>query len=343
MRTDFLKWLAALSLCAVSLSAWAQESPIAVDQRRGIEQTFLTFPEWYLVHSPAEYASFVAHDPSHDFPFLGHVQQLWSSYASVTEEQLRAHYDVNPGYHVMIWVIASSTTVEYAIRWAYENTLGRISWALSSHQLSAEDKYAATVAQDYVDFIRKEPWYLYDFPAKLKGLWSSVPAWGPDMVRKWERRYALTTEYSIKAIYAKIIEFATRQTYDPALLTTQVVAVHPPENLPTNIKLIQRLGNDYAVLEMPRYFEFRIAATRLAEMNCKLVDIAGNTSVILVSAWIENKQNTNANGIRVLFEQPLITMPGYKRVAMVMPVSRLSDFLLSAGQRGWKVEHVYDY
>jgi hypothetical protein len=90
----------------------------------------------------------------------------------------------------MICVIAGSTTLEYALRSAYENTLGRISWATSSGALTAQERYGAQVAQDYVDFIRKQPWYLYDFSSKLAGLWSSTPAWGPDMLRKWERRYA---------------------------------------------------------------------------------------------------------------------------------------------------------
>lgn len=139
------------------------ESPIAPDQRRGVEQTFLTFPEWYLVHSPAEYAVYTTQHPAHEFPFITHIQQLWSSYAAVTREQIQAKYPANLGYHLMIGVIATSTTIEYGLRWAYENTLGRMSWATTSHGLTAEDRYAAQVAQDYVDFIRQQPWYLYDF------------------------------------------------------------------------------------------------------------------------------------------------------------------------------------
>lgn len=338
-------WLIILNLCATSLFAYAEENQnqVAMDQRRGVEQTLLTFPEWYLVHSPAEYASFVAHHPPHDFPFIGHISQLWSSYESVTKEQLRAGYPLNIGYHLMICVIASSTTIEYSIHSIYENTFGRLSWALSSEKLTDEDQYGALVARSYVDFIRNEPWYLFDFSAKLKGLWTNTPVWGSNIIRKWERRYALTTEYLIKAGYAKIIEFATRQAYNPALLTTQVVASNVPSYLPKNIKLVKHLANNNAVLDMPRYFDFRIAATKLAEMDCKLVDIAGNRSIILVTVWVQSQSRFDLGQNRVLFEQPIITMPGYKRVAVILPVSNLSDFLLNAAHQNLKIEHVYDY
>ena len=58
------KLLLALSLLLACLAS-AAESPIAPDQRRGVEQTFLTFPEWFLVHSPAEYARYVKQHPAH--------------------------------------------------------------------------------------------------------------------------------------------------------------------------------------------------------------------------------------------------------------------------------------
>jgi hypothetical protein len=46
---------------------------------------------------------------------------------------------------------------------------------------------------------------------------------------------------------------------------------------------------------------------------------------------------------RILFEHTLVTMPGYRRVALVLPVVELSDFLSQAHQYGLKVEHIYDY
>lgn len=337
--------LATSLLLGVSVHASAPEyqSPIAPELRRSVEQTFLTYPEWFLVHSPAEYAHYVATHPAHGFPFLGHIGQIWLSYASVTREQFRFHYPGNPGYHVMICVIAGSMTVEYALRSAYENTIGRISAVTAADRLTPEDHYGAAVAQDYVDFIRKEPWYLYDFVGKLKGLWTQTPAMGPNMVRKWERRYALTTEYAIKAAYGKLIKLATRTAYEPALLTTEAVADHAPPCPLANVKVMRSLADGRAVLELPRYYEFRIAATRLAEQGVALTDIAGNTSVILITVRADARSNVLIPGSRVLFTQPILTEQGRQRTALVLPVPSLSPFLAAAASHGIEVEHVYDY
>jgi hypothetical protein len=180
------------------------------------------------VHSPAEYARIVEQQPAQAFPFIAQTEQLWSSYRTVTEEQIRDRYPLNPGYHVMILVIATSTTVEYTLRGVYENTVGRASWLLDGGRLTDEDRYGANAAQVYVHFIRQEPWYLFDCWSRLKHLWTDVPLFGPGVVRKWEGRYALTTEYAIKAVYGKLIEKAARATYTPARMTTDVVVDRLP-------------------------------------------------------------------------------------------------------------------
>ncbi|MFK2892903.1 hypothetical protein ISS98_17295 [Dyella flagellata] len=340
-----LALLAAVAATVATAGVLPAESAVPPDARRGAEQTLLTFPEWYLVHSPAEYARIVQAQPSHVFPFLQQIGQLWSSYATVSREQIREHYPLNPGYHVMIWVIASSTTVEYALRSAYENSIGRASWLLGGRKLTDEDRYAARAAQEYVDFIRQQPWYLFDFTSRLRHLWTDVPLSGPCLLRKWERRYVLTTEYAVKAVYAKLIEKATRAAYTPALMTTDVVVDHLPENwkAPPEVTLIQRLSNGRALLALPRYYDFRIAATALARQDIRLEDIAGNASTILVSVWVRGTGPEPPGNWRLLFEQPL-TMPAQtRRLALLVPVRQLSKFLVDAPAKGMTVEHVYDY
>ncbi|MBF5040046.1 hypothetical protein INP77_11160 [Methylophilus sp. 13] len=325
-----------------NVSASEDQVNIPIDQRRSVEQTFLTYPEWFLVHSPAEYAEFVKLHPSHEFPFLGHINQLWSAYRAVTKEQIQNGYDANIGYHVMICVIVTSTTVEYVFRWVYENTIGRISWALSSEVQTDEEHYGAKIAQEYVDFIRKEPWYLFDFSSALTGLWTDTRLSGVNIIRKLERKYALSTEYLIKAGYAKLIEVATHQAYEPALLTTLVIVDHLPKELPKNVKLLKGETSGAALLELPRYYNFRIAATELAETGSKIQNVAGNTTKILVTVWTDGTYQAPI-GSRILFEQPILTQPRFKRVALIMPVQALSEFLMQSKKTHLKVEHIYDY
>jgi hypothetical protein len=347
---------AAVAAVAATKAAAAQASATAPaaapddivtppEHRRGIEQTFLTYPEWFLVFSPAEYARFL-HDggrPS-DFPFMGHVGQFWSGYKAVFDEQRAQGYPLNPGYHLMILVIGTSTTVEYTLRSGYEGTVGRLSEALGGHD-TPEDRYAAQVAQDYVDFIRVLPWYQYDFSGKLVGLWRGTPAFGPHMIRKWERRFALSTEYLVKAIYGQIIKGATGTIYDKPILVTAIVVRTAPQADPAlpDVHVLRTLPDGRALITVPRYDAFTRYAQALAKQGVNFDEIAGNKTVMLVSL-VGAADWRPATGVdKVLFEQPILTQPGRKRIVLTARVPELAETLREWSQEGVQVEHLFDY
>ncbi|MBC5763533.1 hypothetical protein [Ramlibacter albus] len=335
------RWLAAL-LAGVSVLAAAQVTP--KEHVRGVEQTFLTFPEWFLVFSPAEYAAYVKKASPDNFPFFGHIRQFWESYGAVTRESRAMGHDLNPGYHLMVFVIGTSTTVEYALRSGYERLLGRLSQATTSAP-TAEDRHAAKIAQDYVDFIRVLPWYEYDFGKQLKALWTEVPATGPDMLRKWERRFALTTELGIKALYGQLIKAGTKSIYETPLLVTAVVvqpAPKPDPKLP-DMKVLQTLTDGAAVVTIPRYEAFMTYAQALAAQGVEFREIAGNQSIILVSLIGANEWRPKAGIDKELLEQPILTEPGRKRLVATAKVQQLGAALREWQGAGVQVEHVFDY
>jgi hypothetical protein len=326
-------------LCSV---ANAQDAPVAPAQhRRGPEQTFLTYPEWFLVHSPAEYAQFVKERPPTLFPFFGHIRQFWQGYGAV-HDATKKDYPFNFGYHVMVMVIGVSTTVEYALRAAYETLIGRLS-ELAARGLTEEDRYGAAVARDYVDFIRVQPWYEYDFAAKLRGLWQQTSLWGPSVLRKWERKYALSTEYLVKGIYGWLIKKATKASYEEPLQVTAVVLDRMPAGIEKDLpqlKVLQPLANGAALVLVPRYDAFTGYAIGLASREVQFSEIAGNRSVILVSALVPSAWTTDST---ILFTQPILTQPQTKRVGLVVPVASLAGVLNRLAAAGARIEHVYDY
>ena len=344
-RGALLAWLLVAS-CAAAGANGSSAAVLAPPQhRRGTEQTFLTFPEWFLVFSPAEYAAYVKDHVPTDFPFIGHIRQFWQSYRAVYRAS-NDGYPFNFGYHVMIVVIGTSTTVEYALRSAYETLIGRMSGLTATHGLTEEDRFGAVVAQDYVDFIRVLPWYEYDFKDKLIKLWKETAWWGPDALRKWERKYALTTEYGIKAVYGWLIKKATKASYDAPLLVTAVVVdnlpADPRMDLP-DLKILRRLPDGSALILVPRYDAFMRYAFVLARRGSNFQEIAGNRSIILVSILAPRSWEGAGNGSEVLFTQPILTQPELKRVALVVPVASLAAQLNALGASGARLEHVFDY
>ncbi len=341
--------LAGLGLCMLALGVCSMPGAPSVvtppEHRRGPEQTFLTYPEWFLVFSPAEYADFVRdHDPS-DFPFLGHVGEFWQAYGAVYRAT-RDRYPMNWGYHAMIMVIGTSTTVEYGIRSVYETLVGRLTELTRTHGPTEEDRYAARVAQDYVDFIRVDPWYKFDFAARLKGLWTDTALWGPDALRKWERKYALTTEYGVKAGYGWLIGKLTAETYDAPLPLTAVVLDRMPRGDRAEMPRLQVLAQeaDGGVLAtVPRYQAFTDYALALAHRGARVIEVAGNRGPILVSLIVPTAWSPDVSLGSVLFVQPVLTRPGRSRVVLTTPVSSLTALLRAAQGAGVTVEHVYDY
>lgn len=314
------------------------------EHRRGVEQTFLTYPEWFLVHSPAEYAAYVKDQLPTEFPFIGHIRQFWGSYGTVYDAS--KSYPFNLGYHVMIMVIGVSTTVEYSLKAVYETLFGRLSELTVTNGMTAEDRLGAKVAQDYVDFIRVLPWYEFNFKENLVKLWTETEFWGPNALRKWERKYALTTEYGVKAIYGWLIKKATKASYDAPLLATSLVVNRLPDDFPKelpDLRVLQRYSNGAALILVPRYDAFMYYASELAKRGAKFKEIAGNRSIILISVLAKRDWESAGNGAKILFTQPLLTQQTKKRVALVVPVESLAEVLNDISQTGARLEHVYDY
>jgi len=318
----------------------------APEDRRTPDQTFLTFPEWYLVHSPAEYARYLSRsEPPSSFPLFAHIGQFWQGYAAVNREV--AQFPFNGGYHLMVMVIGSSTTIEYALKGTYEHTIGRLAEATVNGDVPVpEERLYADYAQAYVDFIRLEPWYRFDFLAPLARLWSALPFSGANLIRRWERRFALSTELLVKEGYARLIKLGTQSVYDAPRPTTAVVLDKRPEpDLTAFPDYAARPASGPEVLAtLPRYEPFTAYSRWLAAQGIDFREIAGNDGEIVVSLLVPSGWTISAPA-RTLFEQPILTRPGQKRVVLAVRVAQLNGLLRSFGEKrgGVVVEHIYDF
>lgn len=290
------------------------------------ESTYLTYPEWHIVYSSAEYARFLKDGRPSAFPYMASVGQFWSSYCTVYNLTNR-QYGFNMGDHFMLWVIGTSFSVENAIKSAYEHTAGALSEYAASYGKTTEDDFAYEANVRYVAFINDYPWYEFSFAHELRGLWESVPWYGPHMARKWERRAALTAEWSIKAVYGGFIKLGTRAVYVPA---------------PTDIYARVVDGAGTRVVLLPRYRLFTEAVMRMAREGARFADIAGNGQ-IFVTAIVPRGWDRVPDGATELFSMDILIDAASKRIGMEIIVPKLSDALLDIERNGARVEHIYDY
>ncbi|HXB41117.1 MAG TPA: hypothetical protein VNZ49_11285 [Bacteroidia bacterium] len=288
------------------------------------DQTFLTFPEWYLVFSPEEQANYFKTNTASTFPYMSHTAQIWQSY-KIVNDQIKDNFPPNKGYHFMIWVIGTSASAEYSIKAWYETIIGRIT---DTHEvLTDEDKFNTKYTRDYVDFIKNKPWYEFDFKSRFGSLWSTS-FFGSNFLRKLERKYILTSELIVKTVYGKLIKMGTQTVYEEALPTTAV--------------LIEKDSAEELV-NLPRYDKFNAAASEMASKGYRFKEIAGNTSAILLTILVDANNCRCYENSQQLFTQPLSSDPGTKRVALAVRVKDLHKLLLKLNSDKVKIEHVFDY
>jgi hypothetical protein len=328
----------------------ADSSNIAAELRsvkgyqRDEAQTYLTLPEWILVFSPAEYARWLsAHEPS-GFPYFGAIGQFWGYYHDAYA--LTKHkYPFNFGYHLMGFVIGTSFTVENALKGLYENTIGRVTEWTSHGDSTPEDRFAARVAQEYVDFIRVDPWYEFSFFRRFQELWRETPTSGPHLLRKWERKLALSLEYLAKAQYAMLITLGTKAIYGDADSEMLVWASNlSPEALAQEpkVKVLRRFEDSSELLSLPRYEEFRDAVERLSAQGVTLREIAG-TREILMTLTVPTAWSYDLPAGRVVISRPILTERGNRRIGIAVPVTELQQVVSALGARHFVIEHVFDY
>ncbi len=311
------------TLIVLALSASTALADVPEDYARSEESTYLTFPEWFIVYSSEEYADFIQDQNPSEFPYLASAQQFWSSYYKVYTIT-KSRYGFNAGDHLMLWVIGSSFTAEALIKNAYEHTTGWASEWSAHNEKTEEDLFAYQYNQDYVGFIYDRPWYEFDFGTELKQLWTETPLLGDHMLRKWERRFALSLELGTKSLYAKLVGAASHGVY----------GIQPDT--------IYATSTSGEVIQIPRYRLFTETLPQLLKEGLVLHDIAGNETLFMTvlapHEWDEQVENAS-----VLFSMKILTDPTRKRVGISASVGELQNLLPSLEKEGVQLEHFYDY
>src|ERR1043166_2561023 len=102
---------------AASTAAPATALP-AIDEkgyRRKLDNTFFTFPEWYIVYSFEDFGRFLDKSSESHFNYLGHIFGFWRSFCTINRAVPPAA-ESRTEVKTMIHVIGVSYSVEYAIK-----------------------------------------------------------------------------------------------------------------------------------------------------------------------------------------------------------------------------------
>jgi hypothetical protein len=330
----------------ISFNGKNPAADIGEKNRRPVEDSYFSYPEWYIVWSYEERAQYLPKNLPSGFPYFASIGQYWRSYCFICG-LTQSRHQFNFGDHLSSFVLGGSFALEYAIRGAYEQTIGRISEWTSSHALVEEDAYAARVAREYADFVYIRPFYEFHFAHTLKQLWKETPLWGKHPIRKWERKFILSLDYGLEAIYAEVLQAASHLTYgvesDETYTWIENTLATIFQDFP-RIKKAREVGSQSYVAIIPRYQEFTDLAVRLSKQEVHFAQIAGNDEIMLTvvapKSWTFDLA---ANEATLLFTENFLTQPDVKRFAFECPVRSLHSVLNHLSRAGVKIEHIYDY
>jgi hypothetical protein len=314
------------------------------DYYRPDSKTYLTLPEWYLVYSTDEYANFIATDSSSDFPYFRAVGQYWQSYVDVCNE-IRGRYPFNGDSQFTLAFIGLSFTAENMLKGAYEGTIGRITDWISSDTPTEEEVYAAQVAREYGAFMHEIPWYFFPFKEKLQGLWKETSLWGPDPLRKWERKLALTIEYGGKLLYSSFTNLGAQATYGGADVEKIYAVSQGVTNdmLSKDLEVMEEIDGGRQLIRITRFEYFSDTVPGLLERGVRFEEIAGNREILFTLLGPEDADYSFEHG-EYLFDLPVLTQPGQTRAAIKVRVGDMAQFFEELkGRQDIQFEHMYDY
>src|SRR6201988_4672678 len=336
--------------CGPTASATSAAAPAtalpAIDEkgyRRKLDNTFFTFPEWYIVYSFEDFGRFLDRSSESHFNYLGHIFGFWHSFCTI-KRALPPATESRTEVKTMIYIIGVSYSIEYAVKGAYENTIGRVFEWIRGEKRTPQDDYARNVLQDYAAFLYTVPWFKYPFRQKLDGL-MAISAPTPSQARTWERDFALGSEYFIKIGYASLIQKALDASGDDEPRDIMfVVATLPPEVLAAQprIKPIRTLSPQWQLVQTPRYKDFTEVLRGLLDRGIAPAEIAGNREIMLTviapkSSALDVKDATE------LFSLDLAARPGFRRASLKARIDLLVAINRELKARGAGIEHFYDY
>jgi hypothetical protein len=309
--------------------------------------SFLTFPEWYIVHAYTDLAGVTGKTSESDFDYLASIRGFWTSLCDATRQASRSG-PASADQKATNYIIGFSFTTEMGSIGAYERTIGALSEWTTGGRKTAEDAFNAALLTEYAAFLYQTPWYRFSFGEKLTQFWRETPF--AASIRAIERRGSLSLQYAGRWAYAALMRFIAG--YDPAdLAIRSVVGGVAPSDLEAirGVKVIREVadqsGARAVLVETERYAEFDAFVRELGRHSgASLLEVAGNHRILVTIVTPEGSDAKLAAGDGVIiFQLPIQSLPGSLRVGIDTPIRSLVEAVKGFEDAGYRFEHAYDY
>ena len=322
------------------------------------------------MYNSAEYARTLAHSSPSDFHYFGAIGEYWRQYDTVTLLVASSTHD-NSEYMKLLRVICISYTVELAIKGVYENTLGRIFEYIGGDNKVYEEKVVAQMNTDYAQFLYDYPWYDFPYSIYLSLLWFGnnggdtinvseesrsdsrrVETSFRQYIRKSERLFILSIEIGIKTIYAKIIAYATHQSFGVQDDIVSAIVLKDDKNKIISATHYQPFTRALILEMLTAEDPFNDIEDRVGDSNFVVLDIAGNDSVVI--SFVTDKGYMTAEKTKEMKMKEILRNSEYKwnengekiekeRIHVEVNIRDLFFIYKNLLDKSIEIDHMYDY
>jgi hypothetical protein len=307
--------------------------------QRAEGDSFLTYPEWYIVHAYADLAGVTRRSSESNYQYGNAITGFWTSLCGATETA-RKIGAVTIDQRVTNYVIGLSFSLEMAVQGAYERSIGALTAWLRGDKRTPEDEFNQRFLDDYAAFLQQTPWYEYPFKATLVRFWQDTPWSWASPVRSAERRFALTLEYGLKGLYA--VAIGALAGYSPAQPSIMTVIKPRDGDMVADVTIVRKLGDGAYLVRTPRYQAYTDILEAWAKNGTEVVEIAGNRR-ILTTVIAPEGSAIDASGATRIFTIPLQAKPGWQRIGLDTEVPMITAVIAAVERQGATFEHAYDY
>lgn len=307
--------------------------------RRAEGDSYLTYPEWYIVHAYADLAGVTRESSESGYNYARAITMFWSSMCRATATARRIG-PVTRDQRITDYIIGLSFSVEMGVQGLYEGTVGALTAWIRGNKKTPEDEFNQRFLDDYAAFLQQTPWFRYPFKAELVRFWRETPWSWASPVRTIERRFALSLEYGLKGLYA--VAIGALASYSPADLTIMTVIKPSSDGTVGDVTIVRELDGGAILVRTPRYQAYTNILKAWAKSGTAVVEIAGNRH-ILTTVIAPRGAAIAAPGSKPIFSIPIQSKPGWQRIGFDTDVAMLTGQIVAVERQGATFEHAYDY
>lgn len=307
--------------------------------RRAEGDSYLTYPEWYIVHAYADLAGVTRQSSESSYDYGASIATFWRSLCRTTAAA-RAIGPVTADQRITDYIIGLSFTLEMGVQGLYERTIGAATVWTRGDKKTAEDAFNQRFLDDYAAFLQQTPWYRYPFKTELARFWRETPWSFQSPIRGAERRFALSLEYAAKGLYA--VAIGALAGVSPADLTIMTIVRGPHAGDVPDVTVVRDLGGGNMLVRTPRYQAYTEILEAWAKNGTSVVEIAGNRR-ILATVIAREGVRVEAPGLTPIFTIPIQSRPGFERTGFDADIPTLTQAIEAIGRQGATFEHAYDY